>query len=40
MALKDCHGHPFCRTLLCMLAAETKAKYAPETELKELVEDD
>ena len=38
MALKDCH--PFSRTLLCMLAAETAAKLAAETALKELVEDD
>ena len=32
MALMDCH--PFCRTLLCMLAAETKAKFAAETAQK------
>ena len=38
MALKDCH--PFSRTLLCMLAAETAAKLAAETAVKALIEDD
>ena len=38
MALKDCH--PFSRTPLCMLAAETAAKLAAETAVKELVADE